>query len=60
MVTLRSLVSAAGTNVKSLTSRLFGKSVDDDDENKVEEHKLPYRQLGILGMTITSSTNSVQ
>ena len=58
MVTLRSLVSSTGTNVKSLTSRLFGKSVDDDDddEDKVEEHKLPYRQLGILGMTITSST----
>jgi len=50
MVTLRSFVLAVGTNVKSVTARLFGKSVDDDDEPKAEEHTLPYRQLAILGM----------
>jgi hypothetical protein len=49
MVTVRSLVSSTGAKIKSLTSRAFGKSQDEGQEEQKSEHKLPYRQLGILG-----------
>lgn len=49
MVTLRSLVADTGAKLKSVTRRVFGKSEDEGQDEQKSEHKLPYRQLGILG-----------
>lgn len=56
MVTVRSLVSSTGAKIKSLTSRVFGKSQDEGQEEHKSEHKLPYRQLGILGEILADHT----